>query len=98
MQKQIAVYLRVSSKRQDMRSQKPDLENWVQGMANGTPVKWYRDTASGKNMDRTGWKKLERAIDSGQVSKLVVWRLDRLGRTASGLTALFEKLVELKVG
>ena len=28
----------------------------------------------------------------------MVWRLDRLGRTASGLTALFEKLQSLKVG
>ena len=34
----------------------------------------------------------------GKVSKLVVWRIDRLGRTASGLTKLFEDLGRLKVG
>ncbi len=28
---------------------------------------------------------------------LVVWRLDRLGRTARGLTALFEDLIRCKV-
>ena len=38
------------------------------------------------------------AIDAGKVSKVVVWRLDRLGRTASGLTQLFEQLRERKVG
>src|SRR5262249_23926352 len=31
------------------------------------------------------------------VCKVVVWRLDRLGRTAKGLTALFEELVAMKV-
>ena len=48
-------------------------------------------------MDRPGWKRLESAIDRGEVARLVVWRLDRLGRTASGLTALFDKLRERRV-
>ena len=48
-------------------------------------------------MDRPGWQKLQRAIDAGQVRKLVVWRLDRLGRTASGLCKLFEDLQAKKV-
>jgi DNA invertase Pin-like site-specific DNA recombinase len=29
----------------------------------------------------------------GEVAGIVVWRLDRLGRTASGLTALFDELL-----
>jgi len=37
------------------------------------------------------------AIQSGKVAKVVVWRLDRLGRTAKGLTALFEELAQKKV-
>ena len=36
-------------------------------------------------------------IDSGRVSTLVVWRLDRPGRTASGLTTLVEKLAARRV-
>ena len=48
-------------------------------------------------MDRPGWAKLEAAIRLGKVSAVVVWRLDRLGRTASGLTALFDDLRERKV-
>ena len=55
------------------------------------------DVATGKNMDRKGWAKLQAAIDSGQVSRLVVWRLDRLGRTASGLCKLFENLQSKRV-
>jgi len=94
----IAIYPRVSSRKQDTKSQEPDLKQWAEAYGHGTPIRWYRDKASGKTMDRPGWKRLEAAIDSGKVVKVVVWRLDRLGRTASGLTALFDKLVSLGVG
>jgi DNA invertase Pin-like site-specific DNA recombinase len=94
----VAIYIRVSSKKQDTRSQEPDLRTWEAAYANGTPVVWYRDKATGKTMDRLGWKRLEAAIDAGHVQRVVVWRLDRLGRTASGLTTLFDKLIRLGVG
>ncbi len=48
-------------------------------------------------MNRPGWNKLDEAIRLGKVSKIVVWRLDRLGRTASGLSALFDTLIARKV-
>jgi DNA invertase Pin-like site-specific DNA recombinase len=41
--------------------------------------------------------KLLADIRSGKIKSVVVWRLDRLGRTAKGLTALFDELVMLKV-
>lgn len=47
-----AVYVRVSSKKQDHRSQLPDLERWAEGQ--DQPVKWYRDKVTGKTMDRPG--------------------------------------------
>ena len=91
-----AIYLRVSGPAQDLRSQLPDLKRWAD--ASGRGVKWFRDKASGKSMDRPGWKKLETAIGAGQVARVVCWRLDRLGRTARGLTALFEELQGRRVG
>lgn len=94
----VAVYLRVSSQRQDTRSQEPDLERWVEAYADGRPVTWYRDKASGRTMDRPGWNRLEQDVDTGRVDTILVWRLDRLGRTASGLVTLFEKLARLGVG
>ena len=97
MEKQIAIYLRVSSRQQDTRSQEPDLKRWVEAYADA-PVKWYRDKFSGKTMDRPGWNRLEADMVAGKISKIVVWRLDRLGRTAAGLTALFEDLQHRRVG
>lgn len=92
MNKHVALYIRVSSRKQDHRSQKPDLERWA--AAQELPVVWYRDTFTGKTMDRPGWQKLQAAIDRGDVASVVCWRLDRLGRTAKGLTALFATLQE----
>ncbi len=97
MQKYIAIYVRVSTRKQDTRSQEPDLQRWVESFADA-PVKWYRDKMTGKTMDRPGWKRLEADMDAGMVLKIVVWRLDRLGRTASGLTLLFEHLYRRGVG
>ena len=91
-QKHIAIYLRVSSKQQDHRSQLPDLESWARANQNGVPIKFYADKASGKTMKRPQWNALEEQIRLGRVKTIVVWRLDRLGRTASGLTALFDEL------
>jgi DNA invertase Pin-like site-specific DNA recombinase len=49
-------------------------------------------------MDRPGWNKLQGELEAGKVAGVVVWRLDRLGRTAKGLTALFDALISRKVG
>jgi len=97
MDKQTAIYLRVSTAQQTTRSQRADLVRWVKAQGENGQVNWYEDKATGKNMDRPGWMKLQKAIDEGLVNKLVVWRLDRLGRTASGLTKLFEELQAKKV-
>src|SRR5436190_1355920 len=93
--KHVAIYLRVSSTGQDTKSQEPDLRRWAE--AQDAPVKWYKDTATGKTMERPGWTKLEAAVRHGKVSAVVCWRIDRLGRTAKGLTALFDDLRERKV-
>jgi DNA invertase Pin-like site-specific DNA recombinase len=93
----IAVYVRVSSKSQDTKSQRPDLERWIKAHSDGLPVKWYSDRFTGKTMERKHWKQLEADVEAGRISKIVVWRLDRLGRTASGLTKLFDYLTARKI-
>lgn len=78
----IAVYVRVSSTGQDVASQEPDLKAWLRVHARGRAVTWYRDTFSGKTLRRPAMLELEQGIRSGTVGTVVVWRLDRLGRTA----------------
>jgi DNA invertase Pin-like site-specific DNA recombinase len=91
-----AVYIRVSSKRQDTASQEPDVKRYLAANGlEGAPV--YRDKFTGRTMDRPGFSKLLAAIRAGEVKNVIVWRLDRLGRTASGLAALFAELNARKV-
>jgi DNA invertase Pin-like site-specific DNA recombinase len=94
-QKQTAIYVRVSSKQQDHASQLPDLERWTE--ANEGEKVWYRDKFTGKTMNRPGMKKLLTDLHSGKLERIVVWRLDRLGRTTQGLCQLFDELTERKV-
>ena len=63
MSKHVAIYVRVSSKAQDTKSQQPDLQRWAE--CQQAPVKWYEDTASGKSMDRPAWNRLDAAIRAG---------------------------------
>ena len=49
-------------------------------------------------MDRPAWQKLWAGVLSGKVTKIVCWRLDRLGRTSRELVTLRDELVARKVG
>lgn len=94
--KSIAVYVRVSSKSQDTRSQEADLKRWAESQDG--EVVWYRDKATGTKMERPGMDRLLSDVQAGRIGRVVVWRLDRLGRTAAGLTRLFADFTARKVG
>jgi len=93
--KQAAAYIRVSTKQQNGAMQEKAIREWA--AAKGQKLTVYRDKFTGKTMDRPGWSKLDKAIKAGKVGALVVWKLDRLGRTTSGLTSLFDELRERKI-
>jgi DNA invertase Pin-like site-specific DNA recombinase len=95
MSQTIGIYLRVSSKSQDVASQEPELRRWAAQQE--AEVRWYRDRFTGKTMERPAFTRLLRHVRTGEVQQIAVWRLDRLGRTAKGLTALFDELTELNV-
>ena len=58
-------------------------DHW--GMASGSYPFYVRDPL------------LEQTLRAGRLCRIVVWRLDRLGRTTRGLCQLFEELQENKV-
>jgi DNA invertase Pin-like site-specific DNA recombinase len=90
----IGVYVRVSSAAQDLRSQERDLKVWADGQEH--PVHWYKDKATGTKMERPGLERLLADVRAGKIRKVVVWRLDRLGRAAKGLLDLFHEFERLK--
>jgi DNA invertase Pin-like site-specific DNA recombinase len=95
VEKITSIYCRVSSRDQSHASQLPDLERWAE--AHGGPVAWCKDTFTGRSMNRPGMDRLMDQLRAGQLERIVVWRLDRLGRTTKGLCQLFDELTERKV-
>lgn len=89
-----AIYVRVSRNKQDHRSQIPDLKRWKEIQKNAV-IYWFEDRTCG--MVRPSWEKLEQALRAGKIDQIVVWRLDRLGRTVSGMSTLFDELQRRKV-
>ena len=70
---------------------------WEPDEAHDGPVQWYRDKFTGRTMDRPGMDRLLSDLRAGKIERIVVWRLDRLGRTTRGLCQLFDELRERKV-
>ncbi|ABL68212.1 recombinase family protein [Paracoccus denitrificans] len=79
-------YARVSTE-----DQKLDLQ--IAALRRAGCQKIFKDRGiSGSSMERPGMKSMLRSLRPGQT--LVVWRLDRLGRSLSGLVLLIEELGE----
>ncbi len=80
----------ISSHAQNHRSQMPDMKRWAESQE--LPVQFFRDKFTGRTLDRPRWQRLEKDIRAGKVAKLAVWKIDRLGRTAREMLALFDEL------
>lgn len=79
VKKQTAIYIRVSTKDQNERLQRREIKTWIENHGIADAV-WYFDKATGDNMNRPQFKKMQRAVFDGHVHTVVVWKLDRLSR------------------
>lgn len=79
----IIAYARVSTEDQDMALQIAAFERWRHPIS-GRPVDHIvQEHGSGGKMDRPGWRRVMKARRQGDT--VLVWKLDRLGRTLSGV-------------
>ena len=81
-------YARVSSSDQNLEMQTTALRN-----AGADEV--IAEIASGKSMERPKLQKLLELLAEGDL--LLVWKLDRLGRSLSGVLSTLELLTQRKV-
>ena len=84
-------YARVSTSDQDVSLQWEALRR-----AGGQEPQIFCDTASGAHAARPGLEACLRALAPGDM--LVVWRLDRLGRSMAQLVTLIDGLLQRQVG
>lgn len=90
--KRVAAYVRVSSSDQNDTLQVDAINRWAK--THHRDVKIYHDKFTGTTMNRPGWNALWKQVLANKIERIVVWKLDRLGRSAAELTKLFDWLVE----
>ena len=71
-----AIYARVSTQRQDLRAQNPDLKRWEAAQA--APCRWYTDKESGSTMARAARPRV--LIEPG-VTRKTTWPASGWGST-----------------
>lgn len=78
----IGIYIRVSCVGQNVAGQKREINRWLKGHAiDESEVRWYVDKATGANLDRPEFERLQVDIFNGDIETVVVWKLDRLSRS-----------------
>lgn len=99
--KNIAIYYRVSTDKQDLASQQGAVERWLEDLADSKKPKKvlvYQDQGiSGKTTNRPGLQAMLKAAYSGKIDTIVVYRLDRLSRNATTAIKMILNLDEAGV-
>jgi putative DNA-invertase from lambdoid prophage Rac len=80
-----AAYIRVSTEEQNLGLQ----ENLILAQK---PFRTYSDKESGSVNERIAYSKLCQEIETGNISEVIVYRLDRLGRDPVELIRFFDLL------
>lgn len=91
-----AIYVRVSTSDQSNSMQKREIAAYLKNKGI-TGFDTYEDTMTGITFNRPALKELLKACNAGQVETLVVYKLDRLGRSLSQLIEVLEELKNNKV-
>lgn len=95
--KTVALYVRCSTDNQDTELQKTDLNQYV--AARGwTVFRVYDDVAfTGTNTQRPAFQEMMKDAKRGKFSAIIVWRLDRFGRSIRDLVIHLQDLHDLGV-
>jgi DNA invertase Pin-like site-specific DNA recombinase len=91
-----AIYIRVSTQEQRTDSQDQELRRYCRqrGWKN---LSIYVDKICGAKVSRPELEKLMQAIRAGTIERLVVYKLDRLGRSLTHLALILDELNRLQV-
>lgn len=90
MTKQIAIYARQSVDKKESLSIEGQIEQ-CEHLLNGKTAEIYKDKGfSGKNTDRPDLKRLISDIELNKISKIIVYKLDRISRNITDFYKLYE--------
>lgn len=93
---EIADYMRTSTHHQKMDLQKAAVADYLE--KNDMKSKHFEDHGyTGTNMCRPAFEELNDLVESSKIKTVIVWKLDRLGRSAVDLLHTLERWNELGV-
>lgn len=98
--KRVAIYLRVSTSRQDTNNQRRELEA-VAERSGWQVVKVYEDAgiSGAKGRDkRPGLDAMMKAVNAREFDMVASWSVDRLGRSLTDLLSILQSLHEKGIG
>lgn len=91
----IAIYARQSVDKKDSISIESQIEFCKREIPEGEKTKVYKDKGySGKNIERPAFQQLLEEIKKGKITKIIIYRLDRMSRSLldfAGLIDIFNK-------
>ena len=94
----IAIYTRQSIDKQDSISIETQIELCKKEIKTNESFKIYEDKGfSGKNTERPQFKKLMEDIKNGEITQIIVYRLDRISRSITDFSNIMDILEEHKV-
>ena len=91
-------YARVSSRDQDLEIQIQEIKKFC-GYRNFDLVKIYVDKASGKNIEREGFREMMEVLHKQRLGAdgIVVYKIDRIGRNLKNLIDIIDDLGKMNV-
>lgn len=92
----VALYLRVSASDQAFASQLEAIRGYCRRRG-WRQVRIFKEKVSGASSARTVLDQLMQAARAGEITTLVVFKLDRLGRSLAHLTQIVAELARLKI-
>lgn len=93
----IAVYLRVSTDKQQTTAQRDAVARWCHERGYKKTAEYVDEGVSGKTLQRPGFKKLIADVRAGRVRRIVTFELSRLSRDFLDLLEVMRTLTELGV-
>ncbi len=93
-----ALYLRVSTNEQTVDAQECELRQYCERRGwSVVAAAVFRDEVSGVAATRPGWEQLMQAVRRGRVDCVIVYKLDRVGRSLVHLAMILDELGRLTV-
>jgi len=91
----VIVYARVSTKEQKLEPQLDQIKKYCEFREHEV-LQIYTDKLSGKNIDRTGFQKMMKDLESNmyQCEGVVIFKLDRIGRSVKDLISIVSHFKE----